>query len=108
MAQTIKDEIERTHEPMWQLALGMGMMVAFLVVLIAIADIHAVIPFATILGGYSLLLALLFGIYFLPAIIANRRHHRNSYAITVLDTLLGWTLIGWIGALVWASTADIG
>ena len=86
-----------------QFALGMGIMVAFLVILVAFANIHAVIPFAIILGGYSLLLA----IYFIPAIVANGRHHRNRLAISILNTLLGWTLIGWIGALVWASTADI-
>jgi len=78
MAQTINDEIERTHEPMWQFALGMGIMVAFLVILVAFANIHAVIPFAIILGGYSLLLA----IYFIPAIVANGRHHRNRLAIS--------------------------
>ena len=90
-------------KPMWELALGIGMMVAFLVIFVAIADIHAVMGFAIILAGYSLLLA----IYFLPAIVANGRHHRNRLAISILNTLAGWTVIGWIGALVWAATADI-
>jgi hypothetical protein len=28
-------------------------------------------------------------------------------AITVLNVLLGWTFIGWVVALVWASTMDV-
>jgi hypothetical protein len=39
-------------------------------------------------------------IYFLPAIVAAK--FRNAGAIFVLNLLLGWTLIGWIVALVWA------
>lgn len=42
--------------------------------------------------------------YFFPAIVAGIRHHRNAGAITVLNLLLGWTLIGWVISLVWAFT----
>lgn len=28
-------------------------------------------------------------------------------AITVLNVVLGWTGLGWIGALVWACTTDV-
>lgn len=45
-------------------------------------------------------------IYFLPAIIASHRRHRNKTAITVLNLFLGWTFIGWVIALVWAYTAQ--
>jgi len=38
----------------------------------------------------------------LPAIIAGRRHHPNATAITALNLFLGWTLVGWVVALVWA------
>lgn len=41
-------------------------------------------------------------LYFLPAILAHRK--RNFTAIFLLDALLGWTVIGWIVALVWACT----
>ncbi|WP_329743499.1 superinfection immunity protein [Dyella sp. A6] len=41
-------------------------------------------------------------IYFLPAIVATSRKHPNATAICVLDLLLGWTLLGWVIALVWA------
>jgi hypothetical protein len=47
----------------------------------------------------------LFSLYFGPSFVALRRHHHNATAIVVLNLLLGWTLIGWIGAMIWACTA---
>jgi Superinfection immunity protein len=49
-------------------------------------------------------LALCFGMYFLPSIVGHNK--RNFGAIFVLNFLLGWTIVGWIVALVWALTAD--
>jgi hypothetical protein len=43
-------------------------------------------------------------LYFLPSILG--RNKRNSTAIFVLNLLLGWTLIGWIVALIWALTVE--
>jgi Superinfection immunity protein len=45
------------------------------------------------------------GLYFLPAIVAAIRHHPNQNAIFIQNLLLGWTILGWIVALVWANTA---
>jgi Superinfection immunity protein len=42
--------------------------------------------------------------YFLPAIVANWRGHHNANAISMLNLLLGWTVFGWIIALIWATT----
>lgn len=42
---------------------------------------------------------------FLPSIIAFARGHHNRFAILALNVFLGWTLIGWVLALVWALTA---
>lgn len=50
--------------------------------------------------GFVLLL-----VYFLPALVASGRHHHNAGAIVVLNLFLGWTFLGWVVALVWASTA---
>jgi hypothetical protein len=47
---------------------------------------------------------LVIGFYFLPSIIG--RHRDNRVAIFVLNFFLGWTLVGWIVALVWAATVD--
>lgn len=41
-------------------------------------------------------------LYWAPAIVAGKAGHRNTMAIAVLNTLLGWTVIGWVVALVWA------
>jgi hypothetical protein len=42
------------------------------------------------------------GIYFIPSMLACDRHHRNRVVIIILNVFLGWTLIGWVGALIWA------
>ena len=44
--------------------------------------------------------------YFAPTIIGAVRKTRNTFAIFALNLLLGWTVIGWIVALVWALTSD--
>jgi hypothetical protein len=42
------------------------------------------------------------GIYFLPTILAAIGKNRNVIAIGVLNLLLGWTILGWVAAIVWA------
>jgi hypothetical protein len=44
--------------------------------------------------------------YLLPATVAYWRGKKNFLAIAVLNVFLGWTLIGWVIALVWASMHD--
>lgn len=46
-----------------------------------------------------LILAIL---YFIPTMNAILAGHQNSFAIFVLNFFLGWTLIGWVGALIWS------
>lgn len=48
-----------------------------------------------------------FVFYFLPAIIAFAKSKRDAGAILVLNIFLGWTLIGWVVALVWALKQDV-
>ncbi len=43
-------------------------------------------------------------LYFLPAILG--RDKRDAAGIFLLNLFLGWTLIGWFVALIWACTAD--
>lgn len=45
-------------------------------------------------------------VYFLPALIASRRKHANAMPIFLLNLLLGWSVLGWIGALIWCATAQ--
>lgn len=42
-------------------------------------------------------------IYLLPIVVAVRRSHRNVGGILIVTLAFGWTLIGWVVALVWAS-----
>jgi hypothetical protein len=56
--------------------------------------------------GLSVLIAIL-AIYFLPSIVAGVREHPQSAPIILLNFFLGWTLIGWVAALVWAATAFV-
>jgi Superinfection immunity protein/Bacterial PH domain len=41
-------------------------------------------------------------LYFLPSTLARRRRHPRYESILVLNFLLGWILVGWVVALVWA------
>ena len=40
--------------------------------------------------------------YFVPSFVALARKHPQQIAIIALNVLLGWTVIGWMGALIWA------
>lgn len=58
----------------------------------------------------SLLIAVaifFFFFWFIPGIVASSRHHRQRVAIWVLTILLGWTVVAWVAALVWACTSDV-
>lgn len=48
------------------------------------------------------ILTILFCIYVAPAFVAAMRRHQQVGAILALNLLLGWTLVGWVAALVWA------
>lgn len=41
-------------------------------------------------------------LYFIPSLVAHRNRKINAPAIFALNLLLGWTLVGWVVALVWA------
>lgn len=49
-----------------------------------------------------LLLAVIFIIYFFPYINAKSRKHSKTEGIALLNLFLGWTLLGWVGALIWS------
>lgn len=44
-------------------------------------------------------------LYFLPVVIAFSRQHHQKGAIAVVNTLLGWTFVGWVVALAMACSA---
>ena len=49
-----------------------------------------------------LLLPIFLLIHFLPSILARQKEH--FVAILLLNIFLGWTIIGWIAALIWSLT----
>jgi hypothetical protein len=61
-------------------------------------------------AGWTTLAACVLGffVYFLPSFIAYNRDHKNKVAIAILNLFFGWTLIGWVGALIWSCLADAG
>jgi small-conductance mechanosensitive channel len=80
-----------------------------IVLFIAIAGLVVMglfLPPAPSLGlGFLAMLAIgvLIGTYFLPSVIAFSRGHQHSAPILLLNLFLGWTLVGWVAALVWAA-----
>jgi hypothetical protein len=53
-----------------------------------------------IISGVLAVSVFLLPLYVLPTILAWKKTHRMP--ILLLNLLLGWTVLGWIGALVWA------
>lgn len=50
--------------------------------------------------------AIIGGVYFLPTIIAFTKKKANTTSILLLNFFLGWSLIGWVVSLVWATSKD--
>ncbi len=66
---------------------------------------HIFFPFFPGVFGW-IFAALLLVPYFLPTIIAVMRGKSNAGGVFVLNFLLGWTVIGWVGSLIWALSSD--
>jgi len=49
-----------------------------------------------------IILVLIIALYMLPTLIAFGRDHPHRRAVTLLNILFGWTLLGWILVFVWA------
>ena len=45
-------------------------------------------------------------LYLLPTIIVLARRKKNVVGPILVNVLLGWTVIGWVVALIWALTVD--
>lgn len=79
-----------------------SMIAALLVVLLLLfVLLGGVAEAAAAFFGVPLLLTAI-AVYCLPAVIADRRDHPQRRALTLLNILAGWTVLGWVGALVWA------
>lgn len=56
-----------------------------------------------LIGSLVIFLGMLY-LYFLPTILGINK--KNHTALLVLNTLIGWTLIGWLICLIWGLTKD--
>ncbi|WP_122155748.1 superinfection immunity protein [Paraburkholderia sp.] len=58
------------------------------------------------MGGNTLVQAVAaivaLGLYFLPAILADRRKRHDLLTLALFNACLGWTGFGWLAALYWA------
>ncbi len=64
-----------------------------------ISPIMSVLPFLP-------LILFVFVVLFIPSFIAYKRNHIQKTAILLLNIFLGWTFIGWVVALIWATLKD--
>ena len=55
-------------------------------------------------SGFVILIATF--IYFIPSLIAHRKKKRDFTPILLINIFLGWTLIGWVVALIWAVSSE--
>jgi hypothetical protein len=58
--------------------------------------------FGTGLMSFSIVLLVCIALYMLPSFIAYRRDCPNKLAILLVNIFLGWTFVGWFGALIWS------
>ncbi|HEY2954155.1 MAG TPA: superinfection immunity protein [Candidatus Eisenbacteria bacterium] len=62
------------------------------------------------IGGPELAILMLscavLGVYLLPTIVAGVRKKKNLPKIVLVNVLLGWSVIGWIVAMVWAVSSE--
>ena len=52
------------------------------------------------------MLLTIFAMYWLPTIVVVVRQAHSALGVFLLNFLLGWTVIGWFVALIWALGAD--
>lgn len=83
------------------------MTIVWILGLLALVTVTGLIGSGT--NGIALICTIIFfpaaiALYFSPAFAAAHRKHPNRVAIFVLNLMLGWTVLGWVGALVWAHT----
>jgi hypothetical protein len=62
-------------------------------------------------NGIAAIFAVLFfllapSLYLFPTIEAWRAKKNNLTSIALLNVLLGWTVLGWVGALIWAASSE--
>ena len=50
----------------------------------------------------SIAAVLALALYFLPAVVADRRKRHDVLTLALFNACLGWTVVGWLLALFWS------
>jgi len=77
-----------------------------LAIVIGIVVLIIILVKALVLGLGIIMLILFLAFYFLPSIFAFNKGKKNVWAIFALNLCLGFTVIGWVIALVWSLTYE--
>ena len=98
----IRSAAPSRHTPPRRIGLWIGYLIALLIV-----GFFVGIYIDGVSDHNNTLVALVLGfmaavVYFLPTLVAESHRHRNSSAIMLINFFLGWTILGWVGAMVWA------
>lgn len=50
-----------------------------------------------------IVVALVVTFYFIPTVIAWQKDHDSLITIFFVNLLFGWTILGWLAAVIWAA-----
>lgn len=110
--ESVLEPPEGQADPLWPTLRWPAIVVATAVTLIGLEKLTGVAIVSQTVSfvmATALLLVILVGgpvFYFLPSLVAYKRHHHNLGAIIVVNCLLGWCFgIGWAVAMAWAMTS---
>lgn len=96
--------LQKVIRPIKKHPIIFGIIIFFLIGFLSSPQFYSkikIVPFVESL----MIVALVFGTYFLPMIIALIRKHKQTNPIVIVNIFLGWTLIGWVVALAWSVSA---
>lgn len=87
----------------WLLALILSSLLGIIAILLVVSSIIPAEQLA-LYAYVGLVVGLLLFVYEIPAIVAYNFDHRRFLAILLANILLGWTIVGWVAAFIWACT----
>ena len=97
----LTSHIQEKDKPKSELHIG-GFIEGIICIILVIYMFNNNFDFSDGLMFLILILYIALHIYFLPSLIADERRTQYTCAIFALNLLLGLTVVGWIGSLIWA------
>lgn len=56
--------------------------------------------------GYLLIFLFFVYLYFLPTFKAIKKRRKDKFWVFLINLIIGWTILGWLGCLVWVAQND--